>query len=221
MFQNCVVSTNSRRTVASASLNVRQWFRIPACGYAARMREWRRDRWPTTWMQREQAKKSGRGTRDGGVGPACRWVSTPRCRRTSAKVTSMDQRRTNQRQGCRPGRHRDRCSRKACGLNAPARREPALADRHRAGRGGTRWRCRKQGLQQPCAAAIPAGHGDACHRRRESARRRRGWADACRDAWAAVGPARRGRRVEQAASSRSRVIMPMRCRAASSSSMAA
>jgi hypothetical protein len=27
----------------------------------------------------------------------CRWVSTPRWRRTSAKVTSMDQRRTNHR----------------------------------------------------------------------------------------------------------------------------
>ena len=87
----------------------------------------------------------------------CRWVSTPRWRRTSAKVTSIDQRRTNQRRMSSGSASRS-VQRKACGSSSPAgSRTKHIADGNAAAgmvpHGGGR-----DDLDHPFAAAIPSSH---------------------------------------------------------------
>ena len=82
--------------------------------------------------QREQAEQHRRG---GAMANSdhCRWVSTPRCRRTSANVTSTGQRRTNQR-SMSSGSASGSVQRKACGSNSPAmsRTRSHRRQRHRS-----------------------------------------------------------------------------------------
>src|SRR3954451_12219007 len=124
-----VAEVQSRyRTAASASLKLGR-----GLGYQAA----RRGETPPSSTSSAHSVTSEKRPSSAGVVRAiarsdhCRCVSTPRCRRTSANVTSTDQRRTNQR-STSSGSASGSVHRKPCGSNSPA------ASRTRSQRTGTR-----------------------------------------------------------------------------------
>ncbi len=72
-----------------------------------------------------------------------RWVLAPRCRRTSAKVTLLDQRRTNQRRMSTGSASRS-VHRNAWGGAHLRHREPARSGSARAGQDGATKLCRRR-----------------------------------------------------------------------------